>query len=299
MSENTSSGLTALERVIGLVLTVMTTFAAYQASVTKDQLAEQALKLDHLKLQVAEAAEERETRKLNHEITIKIFDEVKSIYSDENITPDRQLNRLLAVSALIEAVPDSAVRGSLAASVRTAADNVSAMQAITNHQVSSRIATVQSKLDESVFKAEQSDLTRTAPVDASALTEAAQRSTAEKPRWEGYDLDFFWCEVGTDPEGARRAAELAASLRHLDPSASGRWRVRKLPAAINERLTYRLNTHQISVSSEDEKRIAAVLVKLMEGQGLPGLGGKWEIVSSGASTPWYLSVFFCSGAHPG
>ena len=288
-------GLSVLERGIGLALAALSAVAAYQASIAKDKVAEQALEIDQLKVEVAKTAEERETRRLNHEITIKIFDEVKAVYDDVKLAPERQLNRLLAVVALIEAIPDPAVRSSLATSVRTAADNISATLSQPNTGVANRIEAVKNKLDESVFKAD-SDVARTLPVNSGALKQAAQASTIEKPRWEGYDLDFFWCERGPDPEASRRAAELAASLRQLDPAASGRWRVRMLPTTINQRPGYSIGGYQINVTSKDEEQLGEVLEGVMRARGIPSADANWIIKHVGSSTPWYISVFFCEGA---
>lgn len=290
-----TSSLSTVDKVIGIAITVLTGWAAFQSSVVKDSVAVQGAALDGLKAEIARSADDRETRKLNHEITIKIFEEVKDIYKTPNQSPDQTLNRLLAVSALVEAIPQSDVRTSLAAAVKAAADNVTVTVAKPSEEIKVKTEAVKSKIDLTVFRADQNDVS-TAPKNHQSLASAANASTVEVPKWSNYDFDFFWCDNTSNPEAEKRAAELAAALKHLDPSASGRWRIRKLPFEINEKPGYRIEGYKIHVTSDDEQKIANVLKGVLKEQAIPSANADFEIKRIQYSTPWYLSVFFCPSA---
>jgi len=287
-----TSSLSTVEKIIGLAITAFTGWAAFQSSVVKDSVAIQGAALDRLKAEIALSADDRETRKLNHEITIKIFEEVKDIFKTPNQAADQTLNRLLAVSALVEAIPQSDVRTSLAAAVKAAADNVSVTVAKPSDELRIKTEAVKSKIDVTVFRADQYD-TPSAPKDHQSLLSAANATKIDAPKWSNYDFDFFWCENASNPEATRRAAELAATLRQLDPNASGRWRVRKLPAEINDKAGYRIDGYKMHVTSDDEQKIATVLKGLLKQQAIPSADTEFEIKRIQYSTPWYLSVFFC------
>lgn len=291
-----ASSLSKIEKVVGLLITLFTGWAAFQSSSVKDSVALQGTALDGLKTEIARSADDRETRKLNHEITIKIFEEVKDIYKTPNQTPDQVLNRLLAVSALVEAIPQSDVRSSLAAAVKAAADNVTATVAKPSEEIKQKTEVVKSKVDVTVFRADQNDLGSTQPKDHQSLLTAANVSKIEAPKWSNYDFDFFWCEKANNSDAAKRAAELAAALRQLDPSATGRWRVRKLPAEINEKPGYRVEGYKMHVTSDDEQKIATVLKGVLKQQTIPSMDTEFEIKRIQYSTPWYISVFFCPSA---
>lgn len=287
-----ASALSRVEKLIGIAITIFTAWAAFQSSIVKDNVAIQGVALDALKSEIARSADDRETRKLNHEITIKIFEEVKDIYKTPNQTPDQVLNRLLAVSALVEAIPQSDVRTSLAAAVKAAADNVTATFTRPSEEILLKTEAVKSKVDVTVFRADQNDMANSAK-DHQSLISAANASKVEAPRWSNYDFDFFWCEQGNNADGAKRAAELAVALKQLDPAATGRWRVRKLPSEINEKPGYRVEGYKMHVSSADEQKIATVLKGVLKEQAIPSTDTEFEIKRIQSSTPWYLSVFFC------
>lgn len=288
-----TSSLSTVEKIIGIAITVVTGWTAYQSGVVKDNVAIQAVALDRLKTEIARSADDRESRKLNHEITIKIFEEVKDIYKTPNQSPDQLLNRLLAVAALVEAIPQSDVRTALAAAVKAAVDNVSATFANPSEAIRLKTEVVKSKVDVTVFRADQNDVASVAPKDHQSLRSAADASRIGAPKWSNYDFDFFWCESASNPDAQKRAAELASGLKQLDPSATGRWRVRKLPAEINEKPGYRIDGYKMHVTSDDEQKIATVLAGLLKQQSIPAPGADFEIRRIQYATPWYLSVFFC------
>ena len=295
-SSPTPSTLSTVEKLVGILIAAFTGWAAYQSSGVKDHIALQSAALENLKTEIAKNADDRETRKLNHEITIKIFEEVKDIYKTPNQSVDQILNRLLAVSALVEAVPDRDVRTSLAAAVTAAADNVQTSLAKPTEEIRKKAEAVKSRVEVTVFRADQNDSGSVQPKDHQSLRAAASESKINAPKWSNYDFDFFWCEKADSPDAAKRAAELAAGLRQLDPSAAGRWRVRKLPVEINEKPGYRVDGYKMHVTSDDEQTIATVLQGVLKQQGIPSSDTAFDIKRIQFSTPWYISVFFCPSA---
>ncbi len=288
--------LTLIEKSVGILIMIITGWTAFQSSTVKDTIALQGSSIESLKAEIAKSANERETRKLNHEITIKIFEEVSNIYKTPNQTPDILLNRLFAVAALIEAVPDIEVRKSLASAVKAAADNASATVIKPTDAVILKTEAVKNKVDLTIFRADQNDSESSRLRDEKSLSVAAQSSNINDPKWSNYDFDFFWCETADNPEAAKNAAESAFNLKNLDQSATGRWRVRKLPAEINIKPGYRKEGYLINVSSDDEQKIANVLSSLLKQQEIPSKDFNFVIKKVSNSTPWYISVFMCPSA---
>ena len=288
-----SSSLSYIEKLVGIAIALMSGWVAFQSAQVKDSVELQAAALDSIKLEIARNADDRETRKLNHDITIKIFEEVSDIYKTPNQTPDQILNRLLAVSALVEAIPQSDVRTSLAAAVKAAADNVSATVVNPSEAVRMKTEAVKNKVDNTLFRADQNDIVANTGKDRQALEKAAKDSVVDAPKWSNYDFDFFWCESANGSDAAKRLAETAAAVKQLDPNASGRWRVRKLPIEINAKPDYRVSGFKMHVTSDDEQKIAEVLQGVFTEQGIPSNTEKFEIRRISYTTPWYISVFFC------
>lgn len=284
--------LSMVEKGIGITITLLSGWAAFQSSIVKDNVALQGAAFDRLKTEIAKSAEDRETRKLNHDITIKIFEEVKDIYKTPNQSQDQILNRLLAVSALVEAIPQRDVRTALAGAVKAAVDNVTVTATKPSAEIKAKTEAVKSQIDLTVFRADEEDVS-TSPKNHQVLASAAKASTLAEPKWSNYDFDFFWCETSSNNEAAKQAAQFAAKLKLLDPSASGRWRVRKLPINVNQKPGYRIEGNKIHVTTDDERKIANVLKSILKQQAIPSADADIEIKTINYSSPWYLSVFFC------
>ena len=90
-----TSSLSYIEKLVGIAIALMSGWVAFQSAQVKDSVDLQAAALDNIKLEIARNADDRETRKLNHEITIKIFEEVSDIYKTPNQSPDQILNRVM------------------------------------------------------------------------------------------------------------------------------------------------------------------------------------------------------------
>ena len=89
--------------------------AAYQSSNVKDAVAlqsqEQNKKLEELKTQIAKSADDRESRKVNTDITLQIFEALNYVYRTKDQSSDF-LDRLVFVGALVSGIPDEAIRRS-------------------------------------------------------------------------------------------------------------------------------------------------------------------------------------------
>ena len=99
-------------------------------------------------------------------------------------------------------------------------------------------------------------------------------------------------EMSDSPDQAKQLAERIALAKNLDPNASGRWRVRKLLAEVNERQGYQISGYAMRVNSEEEQRLAGELAAIVQKQG----GAAFTVTRTSFPTPWYISVFVCPGA---
>lgn len=113
--------------------------------------------------------------------------------------------------------------------------------------------------------------------------------------WGNYDFEIFWCEA---PGGAAdrnfRTANAIASLKALDPEASGRWRVRALPPERQLNLTGG-KTFVINIDAEgDELSYAERLRRAMVRENVVDREDVFEISASPANqTRYFLSVIAC------
>lgn len=287
------SALSTLEKGIGILITAFTGWAAIQSSLVKSDL-------EALNKEIASNADQRETRKLNHEINFKIYEEIKDVYRTPNLTPDQVIARLTAIMALVEPNPQSEVRSVLTAAIKSALDNVNITSGQPSEELLKKTEAAKDKIDMILFKADEAESSDTRPKDSQRLQAAAKSASADKPKWANYDFDFFWCEKGENPDANKRAAvEASKLLQSLDPNADGRWRVRMLPAAINAKPGYRIDGYRINVSSDDEAKIATVMDAIFKHNAMPSPDINFEIRRINYPTPWYLSVFFCPGGLAG
>lgn len=296
-----SSTLTTIQTVVAIVVTLMSGAAAYQSSNVKEAVAlqsqKQNKKLEEIKTQIAKSADGRESRKVNNDITLKIFEELKDVYKTPDQSSDLQLNRLQFVGALVLGIPDEAIRNTLIDAIRRAITNLE--EDSTNAAVSSKAKAVRKRFDDAVFRAEESDVSTLVPKDPEASRDMVAKSDVNDPKWSNYDFDLFWCEKAANPDEAKQIANVAAMIKGLDPQASGRWRVRMLPAGTNVRSGYQVEGYRIHVSSDDEQKIADVLKGVLAKQRIPADGQQFEIKKVGFATSSYISLFFCPGARNG
>lgn len=276
------SSLTTLEKSAGILIAIVTAWSAYQGNTLDRNLQVQTQEFDRFKTAALEA---RETRKLDQEITLKVFEEIKDVLRSDRKDGQAYLSRLESVAALVETIPDERLRNSLASLITTAARNASG-QSVAGSPLAEKAAQVGMAVDRAVFNAQQNE-------PASGAGPAAWTSADGKPpRWANYDFDIFWCEKADSPDQAKQLAERIALARNLDPSAAGRWRVRKLLAEVNERQGYQISGYTMRVNSEEERRLAGELAAIVQKQG----GTAFTVTRTNFPTPWYISVFVCPGA---
>lgn len=295
-----ADGLSGLEKLVGLVLTVVTGLTAFSTSRVDNQLKEQGQHLEALKTQISLSAEAREDRKLNQDITKAIFDEYSKCFSEAEQTPEARISRLNGVAALTEALPDPTVKIKLLAAIDAAQKRIAdAPGAPPAAKV--QAAEAQKANELAVFAANDQETQLAAEAKApEQVMQSVEHPRAGQPRWGNYDFDIFWCEGASDPVAAAALAErLKTRVQALDPKASGRWRVRKLLKSVNSRAGYRVSGYQINASAADEKPLAeAFRAAVLADQSLGGAATDFQIRSISYPTPWYLSVFVCPGATP-
>ena len=283
------STLTTLEKLIGMCIAGLTGWAAFQSNLVKNDL-------EALNKEIAKNSDQRETRKLDHEINLKIYEELKDVYKTPNLTPEDAINRITAIVIIVEPNQQAEVRDRLGEALISALENINVTAVKPSEGLRKKTEAAKSMVAETLFKAYEVDSADAKPKVKQELQAVANSSSAEKPKWSNYDFDFFWCEQGPNPEANKRTAEQASKLlQSMDPSADGRWRVRKLPAAINAKPGYRIDGYQINASSPDEIKIANVMNTIFKQNAMPSADQDFKIRPIDYPTPWYLSVFFCPG----
>lgn len=277
------SSLTKIEKIIGIVVAISTGWSAYQANVVKEKIAMQNASLEALKMTVAQQAEAREDQKLNYDVTLKIFEEVKDIYKTKKQTPEQMLNRLSAVLALVQAVPEHDVQQALTDAIKSAADNITTSIHNPSASIRKKSQALKSQADLTAFNSVEHEF-------SSILTnDSCQQDSALA--MDDYNVDFFWCESSDNPEAARQEAILASSIH--SHKGLGRWRVRKLPTIINQRPGYQMADYGVRTSSPQEDSIARQMIALWKKISIPADNEEFIISRSKANTPHYISVHFC------
>ncbi len=232
----------------------------------------QQRELDGLKIEVERLEAQREDRKLDYDIALKIYEKVVGV--DE--ADARQLR--LAV-ALIEVLPDNGFKGRLATALATLSSGVAD-------------ATDDQELREDARKvAQAADFIAQSHPPVRAAPPASETVAAGRPG--GWDYDVFWCEslgAAADPGGANpyQAAAQAVAAWLGTPDA-GRVRVRMLPDAVNARPGYQISGNVIRADPKSEETARAAEVK----RGLEETGRSFRIETAGGTTPWYISLFVC------
>ncbi|GEM_PF-2003131 len=285
---NNSSSLSVLEKGIGIVIALVTGWSAYQSSNIKDQVALQATAISEMNAENERRAEERALQKQNYEITLKIFEEVQDIYKTSNQTPLQTINRLSAVLALVQAIPDQTVKQTLAEAIKAAVENVSSTQRNPSDEFKFKAEALVNQAEITGFQAEN---------DISTVVK--NHVNINTSRYSNYDIDIFWCESSNNENEAKLTAESILGIKSRDSSASGRWRARKLPSAVNRRPGYQMSGYVIRISSNDELPIANNLVTDLNQMGIPSAGDIFKITRSSMATPWYLSIFLCPDVNNG
>lgn len=109
--------------------------------------------------------------------------------------------------------------------------------------------------------------------------------TAAAADWKSYNYDIFWCEQ-SGPGGEAFAQQVMQALK--ENGATGRLRVRQLPASVNARAGYQISGYVIR-ANQNESKIAEALRKRAGAV----LGTDFVVTFSGQDTPLYISCFIC------
>ena len=295
---NIASSLTTIEKVIAVVAAAGLAFTTFKANTIANQVAIQNQAITHQKeaiegisrrqeLELSARQDARAEVKEMSELTHKIFDEFVEALKDKKNDPEIFIDRMSGVLVLTDAIPNPEQRLRMSQAVQQAIGRVSPQTTASAIQ-----------LEELKFDAEEVSIRAEAQQKATEIaldnagTAGAQVATtpADVGKWGNYDLDIFWCEGQPDSGANQVIATKIAGFRATDNKASGRWRLRPLPVAVNQRSGYRVSGIQVRVSSEDERPIAQQLIKLMDTQ----LSIRQaSIKPTIQKTPWYLSVFVC------
>lgn len=209
-----STGFRALDRLLNVIGAVAAVAASVWGIVVKLQVDEQNQAIGAINAEISKSADERENRKLDLDMTMKVFEEVKDIYKTPGLSPEVTVNRLSAVSAVVLAVPDQAVRERLSQAVGAALE----MQTSgSDARAAKQAQSVKTSLDVGIFDAATSDDGVVAQaVKVEQVKKWAEQSSTNKPRWGSLAYNLFWCEDAANPGAAMQAANQAQALRKLD-----------------------------------------------------------------------------------
>jgi hypothetical protein len=239
------------------ILAVVSGYSAWKIGALDEQLKRQ-------ELEIRGSSEDRAREQSLRELNFKIYEAVREALSDDKGGPKRQE----VARALVTEMAREPFKTGLLAVLTNSSD--------THPEVRKAAA----------FDLE--DASRKA-VDAGLMASASNATPAPpalSSPWSNWDFDFFWCE--TSGERGQRLAEAALKVKG---SGSGRWRVRMLPATVNERPGYQIHGYVIKPNDKEDE-MAQKLKAAIE-KAVPDT--RFEMQRSRQATPFYLSAFFCPG----
>jgi hypothetical protein len=296
MSTRFADKLSTIEKVIAVAAAgglAFTTFKANtianEVALQNHEIARQKEAIDgisrHQELELSARREARAESKEVNELTHKIFDEFVDALKDRKSDPEIFIDRMSGVLVLADAIPDAEQRVRMAQAVQQAIGRIAPPDAA----AAAQLEELRFDAEDVAVRAEaqQKEIERS-PEIATAAAVANAAGTGSTIKWGNYDFDIFWCE-GADSANNQVLATKIADLRAQDPKASGRWRLRPLPDAVNRRPGYNVSGIQVRVSSEDERPLAQQLIASIQKLGV----AQATIKPTVQKTPWYLSVFVC------
>jgi hypothetical protein len=285
---NQASGLivrlSLAEKLVALLAAASLGWTTYQANTIANQVSEQGARLAELStLQELEIDRQKfatEQREADVTLTHKIYQEFIGAITDRESEDAGRIDRLSAVLVLTDAIPAVKQREGMARAVKQAIDRM----AVESPQLVRLQAEVSFDAETHIARAaaEQKVLEGSPPSPRSV--------DSQQVRWSNYDFDIFWCDGVPEAAAMKAMASEIAQLRSEDSDASGRWRIRSLPANVNERSAYNVSGLQIRYSSADEKSLAEALKSLVESR---IAGARVDLQPTPMATAWYLSVFVC------
>lgn len=280
--------LTFAEKIIAIVSAGAIGWTTFQSNTIANTVSEQARQLSVLQETQRREIELQKTkvelRDADVTLTHKIYEEFIEAITDKESADVVRIERLHAVLVLTAAIPDATQREGMARAVKGAIERKPPETKETRELAEA------AAFDAETAIARASAITEKSAIQVLATASPPPPPTTNAPRWSNYDFDIFWCDAGSKSTALSERANEIAALRAADPKAAGNWRVRPLPAAVNERVGYKVSGYQIRYSSDDELPFAQELKRQMETK-FDGVSA--QIVRTNQDTRWYLSVFVC------
>lgn len=285
-SPSNKSLLEQLQILVGIILTVIAGYSAWQLN-----SAEKSLKVTESKLSTRESdrkdiEEIRVNRESLEKKQLMVYEAV--VRSLESGDQKRQhVSKALVISMLEDPL-------------RTELLNVLTESGLPEIKKEAQTTLAQEntfKVEQSVIFDRKSDTTpqsiRAAkPEDEKSLIVLGSSTSARtKSKWGDWDFDIFWCE-GSGNAAKEQAEKIKQAL--LDEDAKGRLRVRLLPDSLNARPGYQHTGYVIRYNDNEEEQ-AKQLMALGDKAIPPGTSFIKKI--SQQPTAWYLSAFVCPAAH--
>lgn len=275
--------------ILGLVGTGAGTWSQYERT-------RQQGEIDRLNAEVVRLNAEREDRKLDYDIALKVYDKITSIKEQDA----RQLR--LAV-ALIQVLPDTDFKGRVASVLSALSSDLATASSDPEFKFdASQVAKTATFISQSAQVQRVPDLPKTPdlPLARPAGTTSESASTGVAGGW---DYDVFWCEDGVSRAAAVTSNGTAASpavgayekaaeavAHKLDQPGAGRVRVRMLPDIVNARSGYQIAGRVIRADPRAAEEAQAKAIKAL----IDEPGAEFRIERTDGATPWYISIFLCS-----
>lgn len=257
--DNASKWVSLLSLVIAVV-------AAFKALPLDSEIKSLQADSARLKLSLDKAKADLEQTEASRKLTMDLYKEVLAVLGHKEKDPREEE----AIRVLVESLADDPFRWKL-------------LQALA---VGAQSPEVQKKADtSSTFYREEHVVTlATQAAQVAPELPATKLAPHADSRYGAFNVDAFYCETTK-----AKSLALATGVQTVkDAGATGRWRVRMLPAEVNMQPGYSISTNLIRYNA-DEKPIAEALAADLRAK----LGVQVQATEIAYPTPNYLSVFFC------
>lgn len=230
--------------------------------------------------------------------TAVVFDKYSDAVTRELRTEQRiaALNGLINLTDLIER---KELQLKMAQVIRDQLDAyVKELQARSATQTGSEKAQTEALTVQATSSADAANIKVNQIVQAAGTGGTSNSTAALKTGWSNYGFDIFYCEGDPQAEAsAVQSANAIASLKGLDPKATGRWRVRPLSVERNATRGFGISGTVIRPSSDDEVTLARQLQSIIkQRRTIDDASDSVVIKQIEYPTPSYISVFVCPAA---
>lgn len=271
-AETPAIGFTKWLGIAGTVLGLAGTAIGVWSQV---EVARQQKMSAELQRQVDLLTAEREDRKLNFEIALKVYEKV--IETDQN-DPDG----LRLALALIEVLPQEEFRGRLGAALAALSTSVA------NTTTEEKLRPVaQSVADAAQFISQQTQVGildgSSRPRSLGTVDQSVETPQEAEVAWQ---YNVFWCDVAPSDIEQATASRVADAI-----TPAGAVQLRKLPALINARPEYQVRGTVIKTGGSDA---AVSEAERLQEQILEKTGLNFTIERGSTDAPRYISLYVCS-----